>query len=132
MSGNQDADIKLLTIVDDGTQFSADTLTNGLPFEVSAQIEIGKDLMRVVTKHELFVTIHNVTQQSVLVPQVRLDLPLTAQDGNTPYVGELRARIDTWKAEEGDVLRAIATYKVTAGVFRDFSTASSQETVVQA
>jgi hypothetical protein len=35
-----------------------------------------------------------------------------------------------WNASEGDILEAVATYKVTAGVFTDYSTSRSQPIIV--
>jgi len=49
----------------------------------------------------------------------------------TPFLDERRVNIPAgWSANAGDVLQAVASYKVTAGVNNDFSTAVSQTFVV--
>jgi hypothetical protein len=131
--GNQDANIKLLYIVDKNSFFTADTVRNGEEFDVIANVEIGKDLMEVISKEELFVSVVNVSQSKPLQP---LPSPLVNQltpvANPNPFNQELRFKVaGGWKgAAEGDVIEAIATYKVTAGVFTDFSTARSGPVVV--
>ena len=50
MPGHQDANIKLLYAADDGTFFTADTVANGAPFDIIANVEIGKTLMNTVLR----------------------------------------------------------------------------------
>jgi hypothetical protein len=130
--GNHDANIKLLYIVDENSFFSADTVQNGAPFDVIANVEIGKDLMEIVSKEELFVSLVNLSQSSAMpqAPQVNTLTPVAKSD---PLNQELRVKVGGgWTAAEGDVIEAIATYKVTAGVFTDYSTARSGPVVVSA
>jgi len=132
MPGNQDANIKLLYVVDENSFFTADTVTNGAAFDVIANVEIGKDLMEVVSKENLFVSVVNLSQSTVLQQQT-LENVLTPVANPDPLNQELRIKVSGgWTANEGDVLEAIATYKVTAGVYTDYSAARSSTVVVSA
>ena len=132
MPGNQDANIKLLYVVDENSFFTADTVTVGAAFDVIANVEIGKDLMEVVSKENLFVSVVNLSQSTVLQQQ-SLENVLTPVDNPDPLNQELRIKVSGgWTANEGDVLEAIATYKVTAGVYTDYSAARSGTVVVSA
>ena len=132
MPGNQDANIKLLYVVDENSFFTADTVTNGAAFDVIANVEIGKDLMEVVSKENLFVSVVNLSQSTVLQQQ-SLENVLTPVANPDPLNQELRIKVSGgWTANEGDVLEAIATYKVTAGVYTDYSAARSGTVVVSA
>jgi len=129
MPGHQDANIKLLYPTDQGTLFTADTVRNGTAFDVVANVEIGKTLMNVVRHEELFVTVLNVSQATVLKRQsFRQDV--APQDDDTPRNALLRITIDGWAASDGDVLEAVATYKVTAGAYTDYSVDRSIQFVV--
>ena len=132
MPGNQDANIKLLYVVDENSFFTADTVDVGAAFDVIANVEIGKDLMEVVSKENLFVSVVNLSQSTVLQQQT-LENVLTPVDNPDPLNQELRIKVSGgWTANEGDVLEAIATYKVTAGVYTDYSAARSGTVVVSA
>jgi hypothetical protein len=132
MPGSQDANIKLLYAADDGTFFTADTVENGSAFDVIANVEIGRNLMEVVTKEELFVSVVNLSRSSLLRRQT-LSNGLQPQTNQQPRNQELRVSFaGGWSAEEGDVLQAVATYKVTSGARTDLSTAQSPVFVVSA
>jgi hypothetical protein len=132
MPGNQDANIKLLYVVDENSFFTADTVDVGAAFDVIANVEIGKDLMEVVSKENLFVSVVNLSQSTVLQQQT-LENVLTPVANPDPLNQELRIKVSGgWTANEGDVLEAIATYKVTAGVYTDYSAARSSTVVVSA
>ena len=132
MPGNQDANIKLLYVVDENSFFTADTVAVGAAFDVIANVEIGKDLMEVVSKENLFVSVVNVSQ-STLLQQQSLENVLTPVANPDPLNQELRVKVSGgWTANEGDVIEAIATYKVTAGVYTDYSAARSGTVVVSA
>ena len=132
MPGNQDANIKLLYVVDENSFFTADTVDVGAAFDVIANVEIGKDLMEVVSKENLFVSVVNLSQSTVLQQQ-SLENVLTPVANPDPLNQELRIKVGGgWTANEGDVLEAIATYKVTAGVYTDYSAARSGTVVVSA
>ncbi|MCU7725954.1 hypothetical protein ODJ79_19685 [Actinoplanes sp. KI2] len=132
MPGNQDANIKLLYVVDENSFFTADTVDNGAAFDVIANVEIGKDLMEVVSKENLFVSVVNLSQSTVLQQQ-SLENVLTPVANPDPLNQELRIKVSGgWTANEGDVIEAVATYKVTAGVYTDYSSARSGTVVVSA
>ena len=132
MPGNQDANIKLLYVVDENSFFTADTVDVGAAFDVIANVEIGKDLMEVVSKENLFVSVVNLSQSTVLQQQT-LENVLTPVANPDPLNQELRVKVSGgWTANEGDVIEAIATYKVTAGVYTDYSAARSGTVVVSA
>jgi len=130
-AGVWDANINLLDAVDDGTSFTADTVGQTTPLDVVAQVEIGSRLNEVVDRHDLFVTVRNLSQNAVkasttvggvIAPQV-----------NTPRTVSLVASFSPPAAgwgNDGDVLEAIASYKVLAGVNTDYSTARSQLVIV--
>jgi hypothetical protein len=125
MPGEWDANIKLLYAVDDGLFFTADTVEIGKPFDVIANVEIGENLMESVDSYDLYVSIHNLSQSTTL-KQAKLSSALTPQ--KTTWNAELRVNIDppfSNPAAEGDVLEAVATFKVTSGVNTDYSTAKS-------
>ena len=132
MSNDMDANIKLLYPVDKNSFFTIDDVGQGKEFDVIANVEIGEDLNEFVNRHEVRVGIVNLTQsKAVGTPQTRTD-NLTPQN-NTARLEEVRVAIPSgWDAdaEPGDVLQAIASYKVTAGVNIDQSTAQSVTFVV--
>ena len=132
MSNDMDANVKLLYPVDKNSFFTIDDVGQGKEFDVIANVEIGEDLNEFVNRHEVRVGIVNLTQsRAVGVPQTRSD-NLIPQN-NTPRLEEVRVAIPAgWDADAapGDVLQAIASYKVTAGVNIDFSTAQSVTFVV--
>jgi hypothetical protein len=130
MAGTWDADIKLLSIVDEGTRFTADTTENGDTFEVVADIEIGSDLMEIVTRHELFLSVINVSDAAPLVQPLKFAEVLAPQRNSAPVNREIRLKVAKWKAKEGDLIKAYATYKVSAGVHTDHSTSESDYTFV--
>jgi hypothetical protein len=132
MSNDMDANIKLLYPVDQNSFFTIDDVDRGKEFDVIANVEVGEDLNEVINRHEVRVGIVNLTQsKSVGQPQT-LSQPVTPLN-NTPLLAELRVPIPgNWDAdaEVGDVLQAVASYKVTAGVNIDFSTSQSVTFVV--
>jgi hypothetical protein len=130
-AGVWDANIKLLYAVDAGTFFTEDTVDNTTPFDVIANVEIGQRLNENVDRQDLFLAVQNLSQSvtkatttagGTLAPQV-----------NTDRNEELRVNLAApgggW-GNDGDVLEVIASYKVTAGVNTDYSTARSQLFIV--
>ena len=113
-----DASIKLLYGVDQGTFFTLDDLALDDPFDVIANVERGSNLNQVVDSHVLRVGIRNLTtSETVAIEELRLQIPSGwAAQGSGSNVG--------------DVLQAVASYKVVAGVNTDFSTAESNTFVV--
>jgi hypothetical protein len=69
MPGTWDANIKLLSAVDDGQDFAVDTIDKNTSFDVLANLEIGSRLNEVVTRHDLFVQVQNLSQSNILTQQ---------------------------------------------------------------
>ena len=134
MTGPWDASIKLLYAVDEGTFFTLDDLALDDPFDVIANVEIGENLNEVVDSFTLRVGIRNLTTLETVAIEERSDT-LNPQN-NTQRREERRVQIPTGWASAGsgsnvgDVLQAVASYKVEAGVNTDFSTAESDTFVV--
>jgi hypothetical protein len=128
MPGTWDANIKLLSAVDDGQDFAVDTIDKNTSFDVLANLEIGSRLNEVVTRHDLFVQVQNLSQSNILTQQ-NFGTALAPQVNQTR---NLEQRLDFnvpaggWPANEGDILEVVASYKVTAGVNTDYSAARSQ------
>jgi hypothetical protein len=129
-----DASIKLLYAVDQGTFFTLDDLALDARFEVVANVEIGENLNEVVDSFVLRVGIRNLTtSETVSIQELAAAL---APQNNTPRREERKVPIPAgWAAagggsSVGDVLQAVASYKVVAGVNTDFSTAESDTFVV--
>src|SRR6185312_3288484 len=121
MSNDFDANVKLLYPVDDGFSFfTVDDVTQGDPFDVIANIEVGADLNAIIDAHEVRVGIVNLTQsRPVGATQLFSEV---LQPRKEPLLRELRIDIPGgWNAdaEVGDVLQAVASYKVTAGAHTD-------------
>jgi hypothetical protein len=126
MPGEYDARFNQLSVVDQGTSFTLDTLASGKDFDVIADIEVGESLNEVISRIQIWVSVGNLTQLIQVQSQV--------YDNGTP--GPAKAprneRITIpFKAltgvNEGDLLEAVATLKVTAGVLSDISDARSQK-----
>lgn len=130
-AGVWDANIKLLYAVDDGTFFTTDTVDNTKPFDVVANVEIGARLNENVIRQDLFLAVRNLSQSGTIA-SATVGGPLAPQV-NTDRNEELRANFNPpaggW-GNDGDVFEVVASYKVTAGVNTDYSTARSQLFVV--
>src|SRR5262249_55073807 len=125
MPSDFDASIKLLDAVDLNTFFSIDDVANGTSFDVVANVEIGSDLNENVGRFDWRVAVLNLTQ-SKTVAIVNNGGALTPADA--PFFAQQRVNIAAgWNANNnaavGDILQAVASYKVTAGANFDFSTA---------
>jgi hypothetical protein len=128
MTGSWHAGIRLVYALDRGGSPAIDTIRNGDPFEVIAEISIGRSLMQVVTGCVLAVSVRNLSQSRLLARE-QLCYPLVAQDAALRH--RLAATVDGgWSASEGDVLEVLATFKVTAGVHRSYSLARSAPFIV--
>jgi hypothetical protein len=129
MSSDWDASIKLLYATDAGTFFTIDDVSSGAAFDVIANVEIGENLNEHVNSFVLRVGIVNLTQSSSVFS---VDQPGTLTPANNQtFFAEERVNIPAgWAAAVGDVLQAVASYKVTAGANTDFSTAQSNTFVV--
>jgi hypothetical protein len=132
MSNDFDGNVKLLYPVDDGFSFfTVDDVARGATFDVIANVEVGADLNAIIDSHEVRVGIVNLTQSRPVGASQLFSETLTP--AKAPLLRELRIDIPGgWNAdaEVGDVLQAVASYKVTAGAHVDFSTAQSVTFVV--
>ena len=124
MANDFDASIKLLYPVDKNTFSTIDVLEPADEYDVVANVEIGRDLNQFATEHILRVAIVNLsTAEQVAVTEVRE--PLTPQD-NSQRQQEMRAGFPALQTPgAGDVLQAVASYRVVAGANSDVSTAQS-------
>jgi hypothetical protein len=128
MPSDFDASIKLLYPVDLNQFFTIDDVAAGDSFDVIANVEIGQDLNQNVDNFDLRVGIVNLTQSSSVA--IANDSGALAP-APTPFLDERRVNIPAgWSANPGDVLQAVASYKVTAGANTDVSSAVSQTFVV--
>ena len=131
MSNNHDANIKLLYPVDKNLFFTVDDIGLGKEFDCILNVEMGEDVHEVLTGDRVRVGIVNLTQsRPVGATQLFSEV---LQPRKEPLLRELRIDIPGgWNAdaEVGDVLQAVASYKVTAGAHTDFSTAQSVTFVV--
>jgi hypothetical protein len=120
-----DAAVKLLYAAAQGTEFTVSVLDQGTPFDVLADVEIGENLNENVDEHSIRVSIVNLSSATrIAFNDVRA--PLKPQN-NTARRELLRVAFGALaNADPGDVIQAIATYKVTAGVNTDVSTAFSE------
>lgn len=123
-----DAVISLLCAVGEGTFVTLDDVPNGVAFDVIANVEIGENLNRAVDTFDLRVGIRNVTQSTTLTI---VDDSGQLTPDKTPFSERRRVTIaGGWNATTGDVLQAVASYRVTAGVDADVSVAESHPFVV--
>lgn len=131
MPSDNDANIKLLSAVDLNQNFTIDDIANKATFDVLADVEIGADLNQVVDSFDLHVAIRNLTK-SETVATVTKTGTLTPDPTPKAFLNAERVNIPAnWApADVGDVLQAVASYIVTAGANKDFSTAQSQTFVV--
>ena len=123
MPGPWDASIKLLQPVDQGTNNTIDDIANNAPFDVLADVEIGEDLNENVDNFLLRVAILNLTQSTTVAI---VDKPgnLTPVD-DTTFTASERVSFNAPNQTVGDVLKAVASYRVNAGSNSDTSTAES-------
>lgn len=129
MANPWDANIKLLYPADDGTFFTLDVLPLNKNFDVIANVEIGENLFENVDRFELRVSIVNLTTATQVALGEVKDA-LTPQN-NTQFQAEVRVNFGPIQnSSVGDVLQAVASYKVIAGVNYDVSTAQSVTFVV--
>ncbi len=128
MSGSWDATIMLVYVVDDGSAFPVDAVSNGSAFEVVAGIRIGRNLMQFVDTCELFVSVRNLSRSTTLLSQHQ-SYVLVPQDA--PHDQRLHVKVAAgWNADEGDALEVLATLKVTAGINSDYTLARSAPFIV--
>lgn len=125
MPGEYDARIKDLSVVSKGTSFTVGTLGAGQDFDVVADIEVGPSLNAVITRIQVWASVGNQTQLTRIQAQTydntspgaasaprnqRIVIPFNALTG----------------VNEGDLVQAVATLKITTGALTDFSDAASE------
>lgn len=123
MPGPNDASIKLLYPVDQGSFFTIDEIDNNTPFDVIANVEIGEDLNGNVDDFVLRVAVLNLTQSTTV--QIVNQPGNLVPANNVPFQAEERVSFNAPNQDVGDILQAVASYRVNAGVTSDFSTADS-------
>ncbi|MGW1716021.1 hypothetical protein [Streptomyces sp. NPDC002156] len=124
MPGEYDARIKDLSVVEKGTSFTVDTLATAGDFDVVADIEVGASLNAVISRIQIWASVGNQSQLTRVGLQT-YDQP--AQPVNGPRSEQIRIPFNALTGVgEGDLLQAVATLKVTAGVLTDVSNAKSE------
>ncbi|MFE6937525.1 hypothetical protein [Streptomyces chartreusis] len=124
MPGEYDARIKDLSVVEKGTSFTVDTLAAAGDFDVLADIEVGASLNAVITRIQIWVSVGDLSQLTRVDLQT-YDQPATPVNG--PRSEQIRIPFNALTGVgEGDLLQAVATLKVTAGVLTDVSNAKSE------
>jgi hypothetical protein len=128
MSGVWDSSIRLVYAAEAGGSAALDTVPNGSAFDVLVNIKIGQNLMQVVDAYDLFVSVRNLSQSNTLLNQ-RKSCRLPPR--RTTLTQTLQVGFDReWRANEGDLLDVIATFKVTAGVNASYSAAMGASFIV--
>lgn len=129
MANAWDASIKLLYPADSDAFFTVDVLEPTDDYVVVGNVEIGEDLNEVATKHILRVSIINLTTATqVAFNELTEDLE---PKNNEQRREEMRVAFGPIQnSSSGDVLQAVASYKVVAGANTDVSTAQSVTFVV--
>lgn len=131
MAGPWDAELKLLYPADSGTFFTVDTIESKTAFVAVANVEIGENLNENVDEHDVWVSVRNLSKSTIAIT-ANLHQKLTPQN-NTARLLEVRVPIDdTWTADEGDILELVASYKVTAGANKAYSSTDSKTFIVSA
>ena len=123
MPGPWDASIKLLYPVDQGQFTTLDDIDNATPFDAIANVEIGENLNENVDDFELRVAVVNLTTSNTIQIET-LKRALNPAD-DTTFTAEERVSFNAPNQTVGDVLQAIASYRVNAGSNSDFSNAES-------
>ncbi|MFD5858597.1 hypothetical protein [Streptomyces chartreusis] len=127
MAGTWDASVNVLYITEDGGGFKAQKLRIATAFDVVAEIEIGAQLNGFATSHRLVVTVTNLTT-GVVTTRVS-DQTLTP--AGTIRREPIRVDFPPLVANEGDLLRATCSYRVTAGINTDYSWGQSEPAIAE-
>ncbi|MFD7783933.1 hypothetical protein ACFV4Q_12675 [Streptomyces nojiriensis] len=127
MAGPWDASINLLHFAVDKGEFIAPTLGIGKEFDVRAEIEIGNELRGFATAYQLVVNVQNLSTGVVASCTVPGSLTPTRGILRTPLVVDF----PQLAANEGDLLRASCSLRVTAGIHTDYSVAESEFAIAE-
>jgi hypothetical protein len=123
---NWDAQIKLLFPADDSTTFTADTVPLNTPFDALASVEVGQGVMGFAVGDELTVVVRNLSQSTTLIT---VSKPRTLTPSATALNDNIKVDIPaTWTGTTlpGDVLELVATYRMDAGIYTDYSSTKSE------
>jgi len=130
MAGNWDATVTVLRATETGKNFVAATVQNGKEFDVVVEVEAGARIMEFATRHDVVVSVLNVSAGTVLA-RLPFGEPLTP--ATAALHRSLRLSVPAgWIAQEGDVLEVVASYKLTAGLHPNASSARSGDFIVTA
>ena len=128
MSGNWDANVRLLYPAEKGQRVALESILVGDAFDVVTHVEIGKGIMQFATGWKLFVSVRNVSRCTVLATETTEG---TLPPANEHWHRQIPLAIDAgWVADEGDMLDIIATFRFRAGANEDYSFARSEPFVV--
>ena len=133
MPNSFDSRIKLLDPADTGTSFTADTVALDGPFDVLANVEVGRGIHGFTDEHTIAVSVINVSKSKVIAQNsITSPLPPANNEFKAVLVVPFTSGWGATAADAivGDVLEAVASYTVTAGIYTDYSTAVSQRFVV--
>jgi hypothetical protein len=128
MANHDDALLASLRPVDTGTAATADTVAVGGAFDLIADIEIGSQYARHISKVELFGSVLNRTRMKV--DNFYQAVPLAAGNTAINHAETVKVSALPTGTQEGDLLEASATLKVTDGVDTDYSTAQTDLVIV--
>lgn len=127
MAGTWDASVNVLYITEVGGAFAVQTLGIAAAFDVVAEIEIGAQLNGFATTDRLVVTVTNLTT-GVVTTQVSSQ---TLTPAGSTRRGRIRVNFPALVANEGDLLRATCSYRVTAGINTDYSWGQSEPAIAE-
>ncbi|MEU9656485.1 hypothetical protein [Streptomyces chartreusis] len=127
MAGTWDASVNVLYITEDAGAFTAQKLKIAAPFDVVAEIEIGAQLNGFATSDRLVVTVTNLTT-GVVTTRVNNQ---TLTPAGTIRREPIRVDFPPLVANEGDLLRATCSYRVTAGINTDYSWGQSEPAIAE-
>ncbi|MEU8749197.1 hypothetical protein ACFYVK_06895 [Streptomyces chartreusis] len=127
MAGTWDASVNVLYITGVGGAFAVQKLSIATAFEVVADIEIGAQLNGFATSDRLVVTVTNLTT-GVVTTRVNNQ---TLTPAGTIRREPIRVDFPPLAANEGDLLRATCSYRVTAGINTDYSWGQSEPAIAE-
>ncbi|MCZ4609479.1 hypothetical protein O3S80_38080 [Streptomyces sp. Lzd4kr] len=125
MAGTRGASVNVLYITEDGGAFTAQKLK--IATDVVAEIEIGAQLNGFATSDRLVVTVTNLTTGVVTTRVNNQTLTPAGTIRREPICVDFPPLV----ANEGDLLRATCSYRVTAGINTDYSWGQSEPAIAE-
>jgi hypothetical protein len=114
-----------------GGFFNVNTIENGSAFDVILTVQIGENLNEMLDRFETWVYVRNLSQSTTVLSD-ELASALSPAN-NTLSTSDFRVSFnDGWKANEGEVLQAIAVCKASAGHNTSYAVAESGLLIVAA